>query len=149
MQAAIGRLQTEKLQRWHRQRQDNASLLSSRFRRIEGLRPPEPPAEIEHGYYKYYAFIRPERLKPGWNRDRIMEEIAGAGIPCMAGICPEIYRERAFIQAGLHPAQRLPVAKELGETSLMFHVHPTLGETEMERTCQAVEKAFAKAERAA
>jgi len=30
------------------------------------------------------------------------------------------------------------VAKELGETSLMFLVHPTLTEADMEKTAQAV-----------
>ena len=56
----------------------------------------------------------------------IVEEINSAGVPCFTGSCPEKYREKAFVDAGYVPEQRLPVAKELGETSLMFLVHPTL-----------------------
>jgi len=33
----------------------------------------------------------------------------------------------------------MTVAKELGETSLMFLVHPTLTEKEMDLTCEAIE----------
>ena len=37
----------------------------------------------------------------------------------------------ALSDLGLAPAARLPVARELGETSLMFLVHPTLGNDDM------------------
>jgi dTDP-4-amino-4,6-dideoxygalactose transaminase len=46
--------------------------------------------------------------------------------PSLFGSCSEIYLERCFQEAGLAPAERLPVARELGETSLMFLVHPTI-----------------------
>ena len=38
------------------------------------------------------------------------------------------------------PSRRLPVARELGETALMFLVHPTLSEDDMDDTASAVEK---------
>jgi hypothetical protein len=41
----------------------------------------------------------------------------------------------------------LPVAKELGETSLMFLVHPTLSEDDMNNMVKAVEKVMAVATR--
>jgi dTDP-4-amino-4,6-dideoxygalactose transaminase len=37
------------------------------------------------------------------------------------------------------------VAKELGETSLMFLVHPTLTAVEIDRTCAALEDVMLKA----
>ena len=40
----------------------------------------------------------------------------------------------------MQPVHRLPVAKDLGETSLMFLVHPTLTEGDMRDTADAVEK---------
>jgi len=43
--------------------------------------------------------------------------------------------EKAFDGTGWRPAERLPVARELGETSLMFLVHPTLTVAEIEQTC--------------
>jgi hypothetical protein len=101
----------------------------------------KPPDRIGHSYYKYYAFVRPEKLRDGWNRNRIMSAIAAEGIPCFVGICSEIYLEKAF-PANMRPSNRLDVARELGETSLMFFVHPALSERDMLDTCQAVGKVF-------
>lgn len=138
MQAAIGRIQLRKLKKWVAARRRNAAMLSDCFKTIPALRLTIPPKEIGHAYYKYYAFVRLEHLKEGWTRDRVMNAIAAEGIPCYSGSCSEIYLEKAF--AGIRPAARLPVAKELGETSLMFLVHPTLTIREMKATCQAVKK---------
>ncbi|MBN1140286.1 MAG: DegT/DnrJ/EryC1/StrS aminotransferase family protein [Deltaproteobacteria bacterium] len=135
MQAAIGRIALEKLPHWVRIRRRNAAILTATFKKIPAFRVTEPPPDIFHSYYKYYVFIRPEQLRAGWNRDRIMTAVNGAGIPCSSGSCGEIYRERAFAGlAGARPEERLPVARELSETSLMFLVHPTLSEADMEET---------------
>lgn len=145
MQAAIGRIQLRKLDEWVNQRRRNASILSSCFKNISALRVTDPPSDIHHAYYKYYCFVRPEMLKNGWSRDRILEAIVAEGVPCYSGSCSEVYLEKVFEKIGLQPKVRLPVAKELGETSLMFLVHPTLGEQEMNITCNAVEKVFREA----
>jgi dTDP-4-amino-4,6-dideoxygalactose transaminase len=60
------------------------------------------------------------------------------GVPCFSGSCPEVYLEKAFDGTGWRPQTRLPVARELGETSLMFLVHPTLTDDEIGRTCAAL-----------
>lgn len=140
MQAAIGRIQLRRLPEWVRLREENARLLEERFVRIPSLRVTRTQGNIGHSYYKYYTFIRPEYLAPGWTRDRIVLAIQAEGVPCMSGTCPEIYLEKAFQSSGRHPETRLPVAKELGETSLMFVVHPTLQPEHMQHICRAVEK---------
>lgn len=145
MQAAIGRVQLGKLPEWTRLRQRNAAILNETFSRIPALRVTIPAPETGHAYYKYYAFVRPERLKDGWNRDRIMNAITAEGIPCFSGSCSEIYRERAFVDTGLGLSERLPVAWKLADTSLMLLVHPTLSEQDMEDACRAVEKVFSQA----
>lgn len=145
VQAAIGRVILRKLDGWVEQRRANAHYLSERFRQIPALRVPEVPAHLYHAYYKYYVYVRPERLKPGWNRDRIMLAISELGIPCMSGSCSEVYLEKAFVRRGWQPSERLPVAKELGETSLMFLVHPTLGQAQMQATADAVERVMEQA----
>lgn len=145
MQAAIGRVQLGKLAGWVRQRQRHAAILTEGFSRIQALRVTPPPAESGHAYYKYYAFVRPESLKDRWDRNRIMAAVNAEGIPCFSGSCSEIYLEKAF--DGLRPAERLPVARELGETSLMFLVHPTLAEADMHDTVRAVEKVLRAAVR--
>lgn len=145
MQAAIGRLQLRKLPQWQESRRRNAAILSRCFRTIPALRVEEPSERIRHAWYKYYVYVRPEKLKSGWSRDRLMAEINAAGIPCFSGSCSEIYREKAFDEAQLRPSSPLSVAKELGETTLMFLVHPTLTLDDMEHTCRTVERVFARA----
>jgi dTDP-4-amino-4,6-dideoxygalactose transaminase len=140
MQAAIGLRQLNKLDGWRSTRQAHAASLSKCFSSIRGLRVTKPPAEISHAYYKYYVFLEPEKLKPEWDQTRIIEAINAEGVPCFGGSCSEIYQEQAFVKAGLGPTHRLPIARALGETSLMFLLHPTLGENEMRDTCIAVSK---------
>jgi hypothetical protein len=127
MQAAIGRIALQRLPEWVSLRRRNADILNAAFAGIPALRTPLPPAHMEHSYYKHYAFVRPEYLQPGWTRDRIVLELQQGGVPCGTGTCPEIYAEKAFDGTGWQPRRPLPVAHELGETSLMFVVHPTLG----------------------
>lgn len=126
MQAAIGRRQLAKLDDWVARRRANMAALFAELGDLEALRIPQAPADIFHAAYRAYAFVRPEKLKDGWSRDRIMAEVAARGVPCMSGSCSEVYREKAFDGTGLRPAAPLPVAQELGETSLAFLVHHTL-----------------------
>lgn len=147
VQSAIGRVILRKLDGWIEKRRMHAHYLSERFREIPALRVPEVPADLYHAYYKYYAYVRPEMLKSGWNRDRIMIAISEAGIPCTTGSCGEIYLEKAFARRGWQPAERLPVARELGETSLMFLVHPTLSMEHMQATADVVEQVMQEASR--
>jgi dTDP-4-amino-4,6-dideoxygalactose transaminase len=139
MQSALGRIQLRKLRRTVEKRRHLAEILTAGFARIPGLRVTKPPADIEHSYYKYYVFVRPEALRKGWTRDRILQAVNSEGIPCQVGSCSEIYLEKAFPEEW-RPAGRHSVARELGETSLMFFVHPTLSDEDMQDTVAAVEK---------
>jgi len=146
-QSALGRVLLHKLSRMVEMRRRNAATLTQSFQQHSALRVTEPPDHILHSYYKYYAFVRPEELRSGWTRDRILSAITAEGISCFSGSCSEIYMEKAF-PVGLRPVERWPVAKELGETSLMFLIHPTLSEDEMQDTCRAVAKVMDAATKA-
>lgn len=145
MQAAIGRIQLRWLDGWIARRGENAKILDAYLSQIPALRVSMPPANIRHAYYKYYAFVRPELLAQGWSRDRIMGAIQAEGVPCLAGSCSEVYLEKAFQDAKLAPAERLPVARELGDTSLMFLVHPTLEPSHMHRVGEVVQRVMRQA----
>jgi dTDP-4-amino-4,6-dideoxygalactose transaminase len=147
MQAAIGRRQLAKLPEWHRRRTENARALQDGLKGQPALRVPTVPEGVDPAWYKFYAFVIPEALKPGWDRYRVKETISAEGVPCYSGSCPEIYMEKAFAGTDLKPAERLPVAMELGETSLMFLVHPTLGPSEMADTVAAAQKVLSAATR--
>lgn len=131
MQAAIGRVQLRKLPAWLAIRNRNANILNTKFKDISALRIVTPPDYLFHAYYKYYVFIQPEQLKTGWSRDKIMQKMTSAGVPCFVGSCSEIYREKAFNDTGID-FQSKSVAKKLGEISLMLLVHPTLSSDDMQ-----------------
>jgi hypothetical protein len=143
MQSALGRRLLSRLDASVERRTELAGKLEDGFAAIPALRTTPPPEHVRHAYYRFYAFVRPERVRPGWDRDRIMAAIQAEGIPCYVGSCPEIYREQAF--AAIRPPQRLKVAQELGETSLAFLVHPTLSDSDIDDAIAAVRKVMGHA----
>ena len=138
MQATIGSIQLKRMDDWHTKRLLNANRIWSTAKESKGLRVPDLKNYIEHAAYKCYVFIEPMQLKKRWNRDRIIMEIEALGVPCRMGSCSEIYLEKAFDNKAFKPKNRLANAKKLGETSLMFLVHPTLTEIELQKTCDTI-----------
>ncbi|MEI7696214.1 MAG: DegT/DnrJ/EryC1/StrS aminotransferase family protein [Chlorobium sp.] len=138
LQGVVGRIQLRQMAAWTAKRQANAEAIWSAARSIPGLRVPVLPSWAEHAAYKCYLFVEPAALKEGWNRDRIIDAITARGVPCYSGVCPEIYLEHAFDNTGWCPAERLPIARKLGETALMFLVHPTIEPEHINQTCQAL-----------
>jgi dTDP-4-amino-4,6-dideoxygalactose transaminase len=144
IQSAIGRLQLAKLDRWVERRRQNAATLTACFADIAALRIPMPAEHVYHSYYKYYAFIRTELLRDGWNRDRVVAEVNARGVPCFTGSCSEIYLEKAFPEEW-RPAERLLVARKLGETAIMLPVHPTLAVEQVECAAQTLREVVIEA----
>lgn len=142
MQAAIGRVQLKKLETWVDTRRRNARIVHDRLAAHPLLRFPFEAPWARHAFYKLYAFIRPERLASGWTPSHVIEAIRSRGLPCISGSCPEIYREKAFAGGPYAPTQRLPVAKELGATSLMIQVHPTLSQSTMTQRAELLREVF-------
>lgn len=138
VQAVIGRIQLNRMPFWHSRRLANAQRIWTAAASLPGLRVPVLPSDIEHAAYKCYVFVRPEALLEGWSRDRILEAINSRGVPTFSGSCSEVYLERAFDGTDWRPEPHLAVARELGETSLMFMVHPTLTDSELDKTVQVL-----------
>lgn len=146
MQSAIGRIQLTRMKEWTAKRTANAHAI------LQACKPWETKGYLNvpimeqtpgfedctHAYYKLYVYVKPENLPEGWSRDRIISEISELGVPCYSGSASEVYLEKAFDNTDLRPEPRLPVAKQLGETSLMFLVHPTLLENEIQKTIEAI-----------
>jgi len=144
VQSAVGRLQLPKLSGWVERRRANAAVLTESLQHQPALRLPVVPAGIEHAYYRFYAQVRPERLRPGWDRDRVVEAITAEGIACATGGCTEIYRERAFDRVG-RPAAPLAVAQWLGRSSLVLPVHPALEPSDVRDVVVAASKVLTEA----
>ena len=147
LQASIGRFQLRKLDEWVSTRQRLASVLDSFFEGCSLLRQAIPPENIVHARYRYYTYIKTDELNNLYSRNRIIDEFAAYGIPCFSGSCSEIYLEQAFVGSGFAPETRHHCAKELGETSLVFLVDPTLTEDDMHYICDVGKDIFTKAAR--
>ncbi|MEZ9539121.1 DegT/DnrJ/EryC1/StrS family aminotransferase [Shewanella sp. 10N.286.51.B8] len=147
MQGAIGRIQLTRMQGWTAKRQSNAKAIDEAVADINVVRTVLVPDYIEHAEYKHYMFVKPENLAVGWSRDRIVDEIMALGVPAFQGSCSEVYLEKAFDNTPWRPEIRLPNAVELGETSLMFLVHPTLTKAEIDRTCEVIRSVLLSAQK--
>ncbi|AZE71912.1 4-keto-6-deoxy-N-Acetyl-D-hexosaminyl-(Lipid carrier) aminotransferase [Pseudomonas synxantha] len=147
VQGVIGRIQLRRMGAWHTARLNNAQRIWEVASALPGLRVPQIPEGSVHAAYKCYVFVEPQHLKAKWDRDRIMARINELGVPCFSGSCSEVYLEKAFDNTDLRPAHSLPVAKELGESSLMFMVHPTLSTAEIDKTCQILTEVMTEASR--
>ena len=140
MQAVLGRIQLQRMPQWQAARLSNAQQIWSAAQACQGLRVPEIPPNVLHAAYKCYVFVQPNQLKEGWDRDRILAQIVERDVPCFSGSCSEVYLEKAFDGTDWRPVQRLPIAQELGATSLMFLVHPTLSPAEINKTCAVLQE---------
>jgi dTDP-4-amino-4,6-dideoxygalactose transaminase len=147
MQAVIGRVQLKRMQDWTAKRVENSIRIWQTAKNLPGLRVPIVPESIDHAGYKAYVFVDADALNVEWHRDRIMDAITRQGVPCYSGSCSEVYLEHAFDNTAFRPEKRLPNAQELGETSLMFLVHPTLTLEEIDKTCRVITNVLNEAQK--
>ena len=151
IQGVIGRIQLAHMSDWIAKRSANAQVIlescakweEKGYLSVPTLEQASQFPNSTHAYYKLYVYVQPNNLAEGWTRDRIIEEINALGVPCYSGSASEVYLEKAFDDTGLRPENRLPIAKQLGETSLMFLVHPTLTTAEIAQTVDAIDRVFA------
>lgn len=138
MQAVIGRIQLTRMAEWTKKRTENAEKILEAFDGSPFFSVHTPCVDYVHAYYKCYVQVNLEALPDGWSRDRIMQEINSQEVPCFSGSCSEVYLEHAFDGTPWRPEKRLENAQKLGETSLMFLVHPTLSQENIEKTIGAI-----------
>jgi len=154
MQSAIGRIQLRRMKDWTATRTAHAHAIlqacapwaAKGYLEAPKMEETEGFTEATHAYYKLYVYAQPANLPEGWSRDRIIQDITALGVPCYSGSASEVYLEKAFDGTGLRPEPRLPVAHQLGETSLMFLVQPTLDAAEIAQTVAAINTVFASIE---
>ena len=138
MQAVIGRIQLQQMPAWTEKRTQHAQTVLQAFEQSPYFTVHHPTNDYVHAYYKCYVQVNGEQLPDGWSRDRIMQEINVLHVPCFSGSCSEVYLEHAFDSTPWRPEQRLPHAQRLGDSSLMFLVHPTLSKDSIDKTVAAI-----------
>lgn len=138
VQAVIGRIQLKRMADWTAQRNKNMQFVLDSFGDTPFFTVHKPSEDYVHAAYKCYVQVNLQALPEGWTRDRIMQVINDQQVPCYSGSCSEVYLEKAFDNTPWRPKVRLKNAVNLGESSLMFLVHPTLSENSLERCRQAI-----------
>jgi dTDP-4-amino-4,6-dideoxygalactose transaminase len=150
IQATIGRIQLKRMVEWSAKRNENALSVLKAFESYKAIRIPNfkcnrdcikdcsSLSQCQHAQYKCYVYVENAHLKEGWSRDRIIQEIEMRGVPCFQGGCSEVYLEKAFEGTGFIPKNSLPIAKMLGDTSLMFLLHPTLTQENINKTKEVI-----------
>ena len=147
MQAVIGRIQLKNLGVWQQTRLSYLEQIWSAARQTKSLVAPQLACQgckndcdarngCSHAAYKCYVFVKTDE----GNRDAIIHAINKRGVPCYQGSCSEVYLEKAFDNTGFRPKRRLPTAKRLGETSIMFLCHPSLSQAEIDKTCSVIKE---------
>ncbi len=144
MQAVIGRLQLVEMPKWTAKRNANMARIQVIFENNPYFTVAKPSSDYVHAAYKCYVQVNVDVLPEGWSRDRIMAEISALNVPCFSGSCSEVYLEKAFDDTNWRPEKPLKNAKALGETSLMFLVHPTLSEDSIQKTVNAIQQVIAQ-----
>jgi len=149
-QAVIGRIQLKRMRAWSTKRNEITLSILKAFEPFKAIRIPNfkcnrdcikdcsSRSQCTHAYYKCYVYVDHANLKEGWSRDRIIQEIELQGVPCFQGGCSEVYLEKAFEGTGFTTKNQLPIAKMLGDTSLMFLVHPTRTQENIKKTKEAI-----------
>tara|TARA_B100001109_G_C18852983_1_gene470251 strand:+ start:171 stop:1328 length:1158 start_codon:yes stop_codon:yes gene_type:complete len=134
MQAAIGRIQLTKMTKWTNQRLRNAKILLKELNEFQDiLSIPITPENSVNAYYRLYAFLKIEKLKKGWNREKLIEELNKKGTQCFTGSCSEIYLEKIFKKHPSKPKKRLNNSKKIGDSSICFLVDPGIKNKEIKK----------------
>src|SRR5690606_8665067 len=81
IQAAIGRIQLQKLPEWVAIRQRNAQIFRDALQDLKVLRILWPTEDVQHAIYRFYVIIRHELIKYCWSSDRVMYDIDVWGGP--------------------------------------------------------------------
>ena len=98
----------------------------------EAAHVPQAPAGVAVAPYRLYLYVEggePAEAK----RNEIIRRAEAEGIRLFSGSCSEIYLEHAYAD---RDRPDLPVARELGKTSLALECHPTLRPELVERRAE-------------
>ena len=132
-QAAIGSKQLGKLEEWVATRTRHAQIWSDALTGLRGVRIPQPRAGLRHALYKLYFQLDVPDADASRLRQEVLRRATEAGLRLFSGSCSEVYLEEAFSEL---PRPDCPVARRLGQTSLMVEVHPTLRQDLLERRAE-------------
>ena len=129
VQAAVGRYQLKQLDKWIKKRNINSIKINKVCEKFRSIKTQKTPKNFTNAYYRCYVFLRPNFIKKGWTREKILKYLNKIGLYCDVGSCPEIYKEKFLITNKLVSSKELENASLVGKTSIAFKVSPNIYES--------------------
>jgi perosamine synthetase len=135
LQAAIGRAQLCRLDRWQKRRIEVAYLYDQQLATIPGIELPPRPLGDRHAWHLYIVRIHDEF---GMHRDAVFDALADRGIGTSVHFIP-VHHQPYFRQLlGAYECESLPVADAVFPQLLSLPLHPGLTNSEVEQVCRAL-----------
>jgi len=140
MQSALGIYQLDQVDDWVARRREIAAAYRAVIERYGFIKDHQPDNNIEHVYYRYYAFWEHTNI----SRDHFIELCTAVELPVFQGSCSEVYKEKAFLGTVSLPKEPLENAVKVGLKSLMFLTHPSLTDDEVQDMCNKLDTTLKK-----
>ena len=135
IQAAIGRVQLERLESFQKRRRQIVSAYSAAFAGSTALELPVERSEVEHAWHLYVLRLRVDAITIG--RDEFIDELQERNIGTSVHFIPvhlhPYYRDKYAIGP-----ERFPVALRHFQRSLSLPLHPRLSDEDVAHVCEAV-----------
>ncbi len=132
LQAAIGLSQLKKVDSWNKKRQQNASFLSSRLSKIDGIVVPKIREGAEHVFHQYTIRIQ--------DRDNVAQKLREKGVGCGIHYPLPIPRQPFYRELGY--TDQLPITETVCKEVLSLPVHPSVTEENLAYIVQSIAELY-------
>lgn len=141
MQAAIGRVQLKKLDRFNEARRRNARELSEQLSKVPGIEVPYEDSRVKHVYHQYVIRVND---KYPFTRDELKEYLKDQGIGTAVHYPLAVFQQPLYRRLG-YPQGICPNAVEASKRVLSLPVHPALTPEDLRYVSSCIAQAAEKA----
>lgn len=143
IQAAIGRVQLRKLDRFNEIRRRNAKFLTESLSSIRGLTPPYEDPRVKHVYHQYVVRVEDEFPL---TRDELKGFLAERGVGTAIHYPLPVFMQPLYRRLG-YPSDMCPNSIEASRRVLSLPVHPALAEQQLRYVVDCLKEAASREHR--
>jgi len=158
MQAAIGLVMLERLDKFVEKRRENARYLTEHLSSLDGIRTPTERPYVKHVYYRYVCTLDLSKFKV--SKDQFIKAVAAEGVPIQPHTTSELYLDPTFqkqlgygrsqcpfkcplYKGKLNYRENLcPTAQRIGREAFRLLVHPTIEKEDLDDVIAAIKKVY-------
>jgi len=131
--AALGIVQTERVDEILKKRQEIADLYNMRLSKIDGIKIPYISSDVKMSWFVYVIRLDDKRFSRK-NRDEAMEELKKRGINC-GNYFPPIHLEPFYVEMFGYKEGSFPLTERVSELTIAIPFYNNLAEKEIEYIC--------------